>query len=210
MKLLLLLLLLIFFFNNKEMFVNIDRKLIVKNINGGNKLTINLTDYNNINIGKIFNGANKIKISIPDNFKAIITYRYDDSRLFAFNLELPNGDYIIDRYVRKTMIDKIIITNILGDVKTSLILAKNETGNVIYTTTKDKMINWEAINFAPNVSKTLYGSTALLPIYYNPRNNPINIRKIPHSYIIYPTAKPSTPKPSAPRPPAPRPVSRKR
>jgi len=107
MKLLLLLLLLIFFFNNKEMFVNIDRKLIVKNINGGNKLTINLTDYNNINIGKIFNGANKIKISIPDNFKAIITYRYDDSRLFAFNLELPNGDYIIDRYVRKTMIDKI-------------------------------------------------------------------------------------------------------
>ena len=194
MKLLLLLLILLFFFGNREKFVNVNNKLIVKNIDGSNKLFINLTDYNNIDIAKLFSGSIKLKISIPENFKAIITYRYDDmNRLFAFNLELPDGDYILERNVRKTKIDKIIITNVLGDVTTSLILAKNENGGVIYTTTRDKMINWEAINFAPNKSKTLYGSNAMLPIYYNPRNNPINVRKIPHSYILpapKPVAKP--------------------
>lgn len=160
-------------------------------MDGSNKLFINLTDYNNIDIAKLFSGSIKLKISIPENFKAIITYRYDDmNRLFAFNLELPDGDYILERNVRKTKIDKIIITNVLGDVTTSLILAKNDNGGVIYTTSRDKMINWEAINFAPNKSKTIYGSNAMLPIYYNPPNNPINIRRIPHTYIL-PTARPT-------------------
>jgi hypothetical protein len=176
---------LLFLINNRDNFVNINNKLIVKNINGDNKQFINLTDYNNIDIGKLFNGSIKLKISIPENFKAIITYRYDDmNRLFAFNLELPDGDHILERYIRKTKIDKIIITNIFGDVATSLILAKNENGGVIYTANKDRMINWEAIGFAPNKTKTIYGSNAMLPIYYNPRNNPINVRRIPHSYIL--------------------------
>jgi len=192
MKLLLLLLILLFFLGNREKFVNVNNKLIVKNMDGSNKLFINLTDYNNIDIAKLFSGSIKLKISIPENFKAIITYRYDDmNRLFAFNLELPDGDYILERNVRKTYIDKIIITNVLGDVTTSLILAKNENGSVIYTMSRDKMINWEAINFAPNRIRTFYGSNAMLPIYYNPPNNPINIRRIPHSYIL------QAPKPAA-------------
>ena len=196
MKLLLLLLILLFFLGSREKFVNTNNKLIVKNMDGSTKLIINLTNYNNIDIARLFSGSIKLKISIPENFKAIITYRYDDTnRLFAFNLELPDGDYILERNVRKTMIDKIIITNVLGDVKTSLILAKNENGSVIYTTSRDKMINWEAINFAPNRIKTLYGSNAMLPIYYNPPNNPINIRRIPHTHIL-PVARP-TPRPAA-------------
>ena len=194
MKLLLLLLILLFFIGNREKYVNVNNKMIVKNIDGSNKLFINLTDYNNIDIAKLFSGNIKLKISIPENYKAIITYRYDDmNRLFAFNLELPDGEYILERNVRKTMIDKIIITNVFGDVTTSLILAKNENGGVIYTMSRDKMINWEAINFAPNKIRTISGTNAMLPIYYNPRNNPINVRRIPHSYIL-PAPRP------APRP----------
>ena len=185
MKLLLLLLILLFFFGNREKYVNVNNKMIIKNIDGSNKLFINLTDYNNIDIAKLFSGNIKLKISIPENFKAIITYRYDDmNRLFAFNLELPDGNHILERNVRNTKIDKIIITNVFGDVTTSLILAKNENGSVIYTMSKDKMINWEAINFAPNKIKTVYGTNAMVPIYYNPRNNPINIRRLPHTYIF--------------------------
>ena len=108
MKLLLLLLILLFFIGNREKYVNVNNKMIVKNIDGSNKLFINLTDYNNIDIAKLFSGNIKLKISIPENYKAIITYRYDDmNRLFAFNLELPDGEYILERNVRKTMIDKI-------------------------------------------------------------------------------------------------------
>jgi hypothetical protein len=200
MKLLLLLLILLFFLGSREKFVEVNNKMIVKNIDGSNKLFIFLADYNNIDIARLFSGSIKLKILIPENYKAIITYRYDDrNREFAFNLELPDGEYILERNVRKTMIDKIIITNVRGDVTTSLILAKNENGGVIYTTSRDKMINWEAIKFAPNRIKTVYGSNAMLPIYYNPPNNPINVRRIPHTHIL-PVARP------APRPAA-RPVS---
>lgn len=196
---LLLLLLLFIFIYKREKFVNVNNKLVVKNIDGSNKLFINLTDYNNIDIGKIFTGTSKIKVIIPENFKAIITYRYDDNnRLFAFNLELPDGNYTVERYVRKTYIDKIIITNILGDIKTSLILAKNENGNVIYTTNRDNVINWDAIRFVPNNIKPIYGSNAMLPIYYNPPRNPINVRIIPHSYFISKPSRPAPPRPASP------------
>lgn len=203
--LLLLLLLLLIFFDKRDEFVNVNKTLIVKNMDGSNKIFVNLTDYNNIDIGRIFTGAIKIKIIIPQNFKAIITYSHDDNnQKFAFNLELPDGEYILERNVRKTIINKIILTNIFGDVRTLLILVKDENGNIIYTTNRNNMISWDAIRFAPNKIKPLYGSNAMLPIYYSPRLNPINIRKIPHSYMSLATKLVSKPVSK----PVSRPVSR--
>jgi len=183
MKLLLLLLLLVYL-NKREEFVNVNKTLVIKNMDGSNKLFVNLTDYNNIDIGRIFTGSLKIRITIPTNFKAIVTYTYDNTRSFAFNLELPEGEYILERNVRKTMIDKIVLTNIFGDIRTLLILVKDDNGNIIYTTNRNNTINWDAIRFAPTNIKPLYGSNAMLPIYYSPPLNPINVRKIPHSYIL--------------------------
>jgi hypothetical protein len=199
MTLLLLLLSLLIFLNKREKFVNVNKTLVIKNMDGSNKIFVNLTDYNNIDIGRIFTGAIKIKINIPQDFKAVVTYFHDDNnRKFAFNLELPNGEYILERNVRKTIIDKIVLTNVFGDVRTLLILVKDENGNIIYTTNRNNMINWDAIRFTSTNIKPLYGSNAMLPIYYSPPLNPINVRRIPHSYISQ-VPKPN-PIPHAPRP----------
>jgi hypothetical protein len=167
--LVLLLLYLIFKIKTKELFNNINQ-IIIKSIDNKILDHINIVDYNNINVNNVFKNNPKVKIVIPINFKSEITYKYNDyNKLFAFKIELPEGEHIIERNVKDTSTDKIIIQKRNDNIKISLMLIKDFNGKIIHINELGKPINWEAIRMASKLVKPIYGTNAIVDIYYGTR-----------------------------------------
>jgi hypothetical protein len=152
---------------NNELFGNTRNNIIIKKMNNNILSNISINEYINLSNNTVFRGHPKVKIIIPNNYNAEITYKYTDyTKLFAFKLQLPQGQHIIEKDIKDTMIDKIIIQKNYSLTNVNMIMIKDFNGNIIYINDVNKPINWEAIRFATKYVKPVYGTNAIVDVYY--------------------------------------------